>query len=88
MSLVIYCVNFLGVNNITKISKQRAFEVSHIQVKFIIHDGYKTVCPADSEVDFQLMSHIYHNFNNNAIDFIVDVVGEMVDILLGSLLPS
>lgn len=62
--------------------------VSYVRMKFAILDTHKIICSIYSKVDFQLVYHIYHMFNNSAVNFIINAVEGMVDILLGSLLLS
>ena len=57
-----------------EVCKRWALDVSRVIGKFVMPDGYKTICPIESKADFQRMYHIYHMFNKNIADLIKEDV--------------
>ncbi|KAJ0977276.1 hypothetical protein J5N97_012750 [Dioscorea zingiberensis] len=73
---------------LAEICQRWDLELSSVRVKFVTPDLNRTVCPIDTEVDFQRMCHIYHMFNSAAVDLIVETVQDPLDVPSGSSLPS
>ncbi|KAH7676588.1 CAD PB1 domains-containing protein [Dioscorea alata] len=65
-----------------------SLDASEVIVKFVTPDSYKTLCPIESEVDFQRMCHIYQSFNKFVVDIIVEEVRDSADGNSGPLNPS
>jgi len=63
-------------------------DASAVKVKFVTPDAYKTVCPIESEVDFERMCHIYRSFNKFIVDIIVEEVRVSTDGNSGPFIPS
>ncbi|XP_039119170.1 uncharacterized protein LOC120255401 [Dioscorea cayenensis subsp. rotundata] len=64
-----------------------AVDVSQVKVKFVTPDAYKTLCPINSDADFQRMCHIYHSFNKFVMDIIIEDVSVSADGNLAYLIP-
>ncbi|XP_039146825.1 uncharacterized protein LOC120284076 [Dioscorea cayenensis subsp. rotundata] len=70
------------------ISERWALDGSQVRVKFVTPDSYKTLCPIESNVDFQRMCHIHHTFNKTVVDIIIEDANGSMDNNSGSLIPS
>lgn len=70
-----------------EICERWGLEVSSVRVKIVTPDAHRTICPIDSDVDFQRMCHIHHMFNSGIVNLIVDTVKGVKDVPLCSSLP-
>ncbi|XP_039126995.1 uncharacterized protein LOC120263173 [Dioscorea cayenensis subsp. rotundata] len=70
------------------ISEWWALDGSQVRVKFVTPDSYKTLCPIESDADFQRMCHIHHTFNKTIVDIIIEDASGSMDDNSGSLIPS
>ena len=52
---------------------------SRLLVKFVTPDAYGTICPIESEADFQRMCHIHAIFKKNNVDMIVEELSGEAD---------
>jgi len=71
-----------------EICSRWSLDASEVKVKFVTPDAYKTLCPIESEVDFERMCHIYRSFNKFIVDIIVEKVRVSTDGNSGPLIPS
>lgn len=70
------------------ISERWPLDGSKVRVQFVTPDSYKTLCPIESDADFQRLFHIHHTFKKTIVDITIKDASGSMDDNSGSLIPS
>ncbi|XP_039140545.1 uncharacterized protein LOC120277771 [Dioscorea cayenensis subsp. rotundata] len=73
---------------VAEICERWSLQASRVIMMFVAPNSYGTVCPIESDADFQCMCHIHHTYKKSVVDIIVEEVSGASEATINISLPT